>query len=94
MDRAHGGAAAEMGDDHAALGNVGRHLRQPARDVFVGQAVKAVAAHALLVEAARERVAVGNLGMAAVEGGVEAGDLRQAAAASASSVRIGPRLFG
>ena len=77
VDGAHGGAAAEMGDDHAALRNVGRQLRQPARDVFVGQPVKAVAADAFLVEALGQRVAVGNFGMAAMKCRVEAGDLRK-----------------
>ena len=74
--RAHRGAAAEMGDDHPAAGDVGRDRAQPLGDVFVGEAVEAVAAHALVVERARQRVAVGVRRMAAVEGGVEAGDLR------------------
>ena len=73
---AHRGAAAEMRDDHPAAGHVGRHVAQPLGDIFVGEAVEAVAAHALVVEVARQRVAVGVLGMPAVEGGVEAGHLR------------------
>ena len=52
-ERAHRGAAAEMGDDHPAASRCrarprGRRLG----DVFVGQAVKAVAADALGIEAA------------------------------------------
>ena len=39
--------------------------------------MKAVAAHALCIERLGDRVAVGDLGMAAVERGVEAGDLQQ-----------------
>ena len=65
-----------MGDDDAAGGHLGRHLGEAVGDVFVAEAVEAVAADALVVEAARERVAVGVRGVAAVEGGVEAGDLR------------------
>ena len=59
------------------LRNVRRHLRQPARDVLVRQPVKSVAAHAFLVEALWQRVAVGNFGMAAMKRRVEAGDLRK-----------------
>ena len=65
-----------MGDDDAAAGDLGRHLGQALGDVFVGEAVEAVAADALVVERARQGVAVGVRGVAAVEGGVEAGDLR------------------
>ena len=75
--RAHRGAAAEVGDDHPAAGDLGRDLGEAAGDVLVAEAVEAVAADALVVERARQGVAVGVLGVAAVEGGVEAGDLRQ-----------------
>ena len=75
--RAHAGAAAEMGDHDAAAGDLRRDLGQHARDVLVGQAVEAVAADAVVVEPARQGEPVGELGMAAVEGGIEAGDLRQ-----------------
>ena len=66
-----------MRDDHPAGRNLGRHLRQAAGDEFVGQAVEAVAAHAFVVEMLRDRVVVRQRIVAAVEGGVEAGDLRQ-----------------
>ena len=66
-----------MGDDHAALGDIRRDLRQLARDIFVGQAVEAVSPDAFLIELIRQRVAVGDFGMAAVKAGVEACDLRQ-----------------
>ena len=59
------------------LGDLRRDLGQHARDVLVGQAVEAVAADAVVVEPARQGEPVGELGMAAVEGGIEAGDLRQ-----------------
>ena len=49
LDRAHRGAVAEMGDDHVLARDLGRDLLQRARDVFVGQAVESVAAHALVV---------------------------------------------
>ena len=65
-----------MCDDHPAPGHVGRHGAQLLGDIFVGEAVEAVAAHALVVEGARQRVAVGVRRMPAVEGGVEAGHLR------------------
>ena len=41
------GAVAEMGDDHAPLGDLWRPLRQDGGDVLVGQAVEAVAPDAL-----------------------------------------------
>ena len=76
--RAHRGAAAEMGDDHpAARRSPGATVGEAAGDVLVGEAVEAVAADALVVEGARQGVAVGCAAVAAVEGGVEAGDLRQ-----------------
>ena len=52
--------------------------RQRAGDEFIGQAVKPIAPHALLVERVRNGEAIGDGGMAAMERGVEAGDLRQA----------------
>ena len=88
-ERAHRGAAAEVGDDHAAAGDLGRDLGQAVGDVFVAEAVEAVAADALVVEGARQGVAVGMRGVAAVEGGVEAGDLRHGPGRSPSTRRIG-----
>ena len=73
--RAHRGAGAQMADHHPALRQSWVDLAQPVGDILVGEAVKAVAAHALLVPAVRDREPVGDLGMAAVERGVEAGDL-------------------
>jgi hypothetical protein len=46
-----------------------------AGDVVIAQPVKAVAAHALVVEAAGQREGVVDPGVAAVEGGVETGHL-------------------
>ena len=55
----------------------GATCRQGVRDVFVGQAVEAVAADAVVVEPARQGVPVGDLGVGAVERGIEARDLGQ-----------------
>ena len=74
--RAHRGAAAEVGDDDPAFGDLGATSGRRLGDVLVAEAVEAVAADALVVEGARQRVAVGVGRVAAVEGGVEAGDLR------------------
>ena len=67
----HAGAVAQVGDDRAAEGRAARLLQ----DVLVRQAVKAVAADALVPEVARQRQAPGHLRHVAVEAGVEAGDL-------------------
>ncbi len=66
-----------MRNHDPALGNFGRDLAEPSSDVLVGEAVKSVAANALRVERFGNRKAVGDLRMAAMEGGVEAGDLQQ-----------------
>ena len=71
-----------MGDDHVLARDLRRDRAQLAGDVFVGEAVEAVAPHALVVIGARQRERVGDEGMAAVEGGVEAGDLRRPGKAS------------
>ena len=83
-----------MGDDHPAVRDLRRDARQAIGDVFVGQAVKAVAAHALGIEALRDRVVVRDRAMAAMKGGVEAGDLRQVRERVRRMARIGARLFG
>ena len=58
-ERAHRGAAAEVGDDHPAAGDLRRDLGEAVGDVLVAEAVEAVAADALVVEGARQGVAVG-----------------------------------
>jgi hypothetical protein len=63
-------------DDHTPGRGGGIQLRQGARNVFVGQAVEAVAAHAALGDGRRQRERLRQLGLRAVERGVEAGDLR------------------
>ncbi len=77
MDGAHAGAAAEMGDDHPRIAQLRRDFRQAAGDVLVGQAVEAITAHALLRQLPRDGEGLCLPGLVAVEGGVEAGDLRQ-----------------
>ena len=64
-----------MRNNDAALGNFGRDLAEPPRDVLVGKAVKSVAAHPLRIERLGDRKAVSHLGMASMKSGVEAGDL-------------------
>jgi len=66
---------ATQGDDDAAGGAV-RMLRQGAGDEFVGQPVEAVALDAFGGEGARQGEALGDFRLAAVEGGIETGDLR------------------
>ena len=67
-----------MCDDHAAAGDVQRDLAESLGDIFVGQAVKAVATDAFCVEPLRNRIVVGDRAVAAMKGGVEAGNLGQA----------------
>jgi hypothetical protein len=76
IERAHRGAAAEMGDNHPFGRDVGCDLRQAARDIFVGKAVEAVTPHTFGVEGFRYRVVVGQRAVVAVKRGVEARDLR------------------
>src|SRR5262249_56391243 len=75
--RAHRCTAAQMRNDHAPGHNLWRHLRQPAGNVLVREAVEPVPAHALRVQALRDRVMVRKRVVATMEGGVEAGDLRK-----------------
>ncbi len=66
-----------MGDDDAARGEVGGDVAQPAGDVFVRQAVEAVAADTLSVKRARQRDLLREARHGVVERGVVAGDLRE-----------------
>ena len=76
--RAEAGAAAEVRDDRAARGpRVAVPLGQRDGHVLVGQAVEAVAAHAAFPQRVRQRQHLLHLRQRAVEGRVEAGDLRQ-----------------
>ena len=72
LHRAQAGAAAQMCDHHPAGGEV---RRQFGGNVFVGQAMKPVAAHA---QPLRQGVAARDIGHGAMECGVEAGDLGKA----------------
>jgi hypothetical protein len=78
LHRAQAGAAAEVRDDHPAVGDVGCDVRQGRRDVFVRQPVKTVALHAGAANLARQRHELRDRGLPAMEAGVEAGDLRNA----------------
>jgi hypothetical protein len=75
--RAHAGTAAEVGDDHPAAGNRWRDDWQGAGNVLVGQPVETVAAHTALEVLVRQAVELRDPLLRLVEGGVEAGDLRQ-----------------
>ena len=77
MDGAEAGAVAEVTDDDAGAGDIGCEVGQAGGDELVGQAVEAVAAHTGIIVAAGQAEGLDNAGLTAVEGGVEAGDLRQ-----------------
>jgi hypothetical protein len=64
-----------MGNDHSPGCDPGCHLRQTARNIFIRQAVESVPTHAFNIEALRNRVVISERAVAAVEGGIEAGDL-------------------
>ena len=66
-----------MGDDHAAQCNLGRKLRQPARNIFIGKSMESVAAHSLAMEALGNGIMIRNRAVPAMKGGIETGDLRQ-----------------
>ena len=75
LQRAKARARAQVGGHEAAGGEVRIDGAQPAQGVGVGQAVEPVAANTLRGEVARQGEAPRGLGHAAVEGGVEAGDV-------------------
>ena len=69
------GTVAQVRDDDTPLG-AGGVLRQRAGDIFVGKAMKTVAFDAFGRNPARQAEHLGDGRLAAMEGGVEAGDLR------------------
>ena len=71
------GATAEMGDHHTAACQPRCALLQRSGDIFVRQAVEAVSPDAGIMQCARQGEAAGDVSVAAVEGGIEAGHLRQ-----------------
>ena len=83
-----------MGDDDPPVGDLRRHLRQPARDVFVGEAVKAVAPHALGVEALGDRVVIRDARRARDETRCRNRRPAEVAGSARRIERIGARLFG
>ena len=70
-----------MRDDHASVGDVRRHLRQPAGDVFVRQPVEAIPSDALGIITLRNGEVVRDGTVAVMKSGVEAADLRKAGGA-------------
>ena len=75
-NRTHRRAAAEMSDDDPAFGTIRHCLAHALRDVFIGEPVESVSAHAFGIESFRNCVMVRDVAMAAMKGGVETGDLR------------------
>src|SRR5262249_61536165 len=74
---AHGGAAAEMRDNHSACHHGRGDLAQALGDVFVGEPVKPVAPDALGIKTLGNSVMVRDGAVAVMKGGVEAGNLKQ-----------------
>ena len=72
-----------------AVGDFRRDRLQAIGDIFVGEAVEAVAANALRVETFRQGEVIGNRAMTAVESRIEAGDLRQLRKARAERLHGG-----
>ena len=66
-----------MRDDHAFRSDLGSDVPQASGDIFIRQAVKAVAPHALAVEVFRNREMIGDRAVTAMECRIEARDLRQ-----------------
>ena len=66
-----------MGDDQARPGKFRRRLAEARHDEVVRQAVKAIAAHARRRDLARQGKLLRESGLGAVEGGIEASNLRQ-----------------
>ena len=66
-----------MGDDDVLARDLRRDLAQLSGDELVGKSVKAVTAHALVVIGAGQSEGVVDEGVAAMESGIEAGDLRR-----------------
>ncbi len=78
-----------MRHDHFAAREHGFLVAQDAVDEFVGQAMETVAAHALVVIGARQRVGVGDERMPAMKSRVETGDLRGAGKSLARGLDAG-----
>jgi hypothetical protein len=76
VHRAHARTVAEMQHDRLPGGRPRIQPRKLGGDVFVRQAVKSVTLHAGIVELSRQRESLGHVRIRAVEGRVEASDLR------------------
>src|SRR5690348_1829193 len=74
-----------MTDDYAPLRFARRETGQPLDDVFVGQAMKAIAPNAVFIELIGYREAIRNLRVTAMEGGIEARHLRKVGKSAAQS---------
>ena len=76
LHRAQARAVAQVSEDDPPVGKLRRELLQARSEELVGEAVKSIAANAFLREAPRQGERLRQIGLGAMEGRVEAGDLR------------------
>ena len=76
IDSAHAGAIAEMRDYELFPGAIGHELGECRNDVFIGEPMETVPSNPLFGELARQCEFLRQRRLAAMERGVEAGDLR------------------
>ena len=74
--RAKACAIAQVSEDDPPAGKLRRELPQARREELVGETVKSVTTNAFLTEAPRQSERLSQIGLGAMEGRVEAGDLR------------------
>ena len=61
----------------ATRGNLGKGFGEMGGNVLIGEPVEPVAAHALRIERLGNGIAIGDLGVPAMKGRIEAGNLQQ-----------------
>ena len=66
-----------MSDNDAPRRSLRRGVRQAGGDVFIGEAVKAVSAHAFGMQVLRNGIIISSRAVISVEGRIEAGNLRK-----------------
>src|SRR3546814_18926927 len=88
--RAQACAIAEMRGDHPSAGKLPIDGSQLPGDIFVGQAMKSIAADSLFMQRAGEREPRGDLGLVMVKGGIEAGDLGKVRRQGCNGAARGP----
>ena len=80
FERTQAGTGAQMRDDHPALGQIGRFRGKPPGDIFIGQAMKAIAPNTDIADRARQGKVAGFGGQGVMKGGVKTGKLRHVGA--------------